>query len=258
MTTRYLDQFDLTGKSAIVSGGAGDIGKVAAEAFLEQGASVTIFDRDKPRLDAVALELGHYAKRLHTICGDITEAADLEKLLKQSQLTEGIDILVNAAAIQSRQPFEQFELKSLDDLWSVNARGLVDLTQRVVKRMIASGRGSVINLCSIGSLTGLTNKMAYAVTKGALASYTRSLAVEIGGRGVRVNGIAPGTIVTQFNRDWLDQNPDVTQASLKRIPMRRFGEAAELAGVFLLLASDAGSYINGELVVVDGGRLAGG
>lgn len=258
MTARYLDQFDLTGKSAIVSGGAGDIGRVAAKAFLEQGASVTIFDWDKLRLEAVAEEFGHYAKRLHTMRGDITEAADLEKLLEQSQLTEGIDILVNAAAIQSRQPFEQFELKSLDDLWSVNARGLIDLTQRVVRRMIASGRGSVINVCSIGSLTGLTNKMAYVVTKGALASYTRSLAIEIGGRGVRVNGIAPGTIVTQFNRDWLDQNPDVTQASLKRIPMRRFGEAAELAGVFLLLASDAGSYINGELVVVDGGRLAGG
>jgi NAD(P)-dependent dehydrogenase (short-subunit alcohol dehydrogenase family) len=99
--------------------------------------------------------------------------------------------------------------------------------------------------------------MAYSVTKGAVGLFTRSLAVEVGGRGVRVNAIAPGTIVTQFNRDWLEQNDDVRAADLKRIPMSRFGDAGELAGAFLLLASDAGSYINGELLVIDGGRLAG-
>jgi NAD(P)-dependent dehydrogenase (short-subunit alcohol dehydrogenase family) len=258
MPGSYLDLFDLTGSSAIVSGGAGDIGQVAVRAFLEQGAAVTIFDRDQRRMDLLAKELGHFATRLHMVCGDIAKSEDLDQLLAQTQFADGIDILVNAAAIQSRQSsFEEFNLNSLDALWSVNARGLIDITQRVIARMVTRGRGSIINLCSIASLTGVKNKMAYSVTKGAIALYTRSLALEVGGRGVRVNGIAPGMIVTQFNRDWLGQNPDLSQAGLRRIPMGRFGEAAELAGVFLLLATNAGSYINGELIVVDGGRLAG-
>jgi NAD(P)-dependent dehydrogenase (short-subunit alcohol dehydrogenase family) len=254
---RFIDQFDLTGRRAIVTGGAGDIGQVAVHAFLQQGASVTIFDTNTGRVDLAGGPLSAYAGSVHLAQGSVGEDADIERLLAGPELADGVDILVNAAAIQSRHGFDTREMAGLDALWEINTRGLINLTQRVVRGMIARGRGSVINVGSIGSLTGLRNKMAYSVTKGAVGLFTRSLAVEVGGRGVRVNAIAPGTIVTQFNRDWLEQNDDVRAADLKRIPMSRFGDAGELAGAFLLLASDAGSYINGELLVIDGGRLAG-
>jgi len=167
-----------------------------------------------------------------------------------------IDVLVNNAGTTVRVPSETCKLADWDRVMGVNLRGLFSLTQLVSRHMLDAGRGSIINICSVTSEMSRPTIAAYSSSKGAVKMLTKSLAVEWADRGVRVNGIGPGYIETDLTGPMLD-NAELKGWVDSRIPMKRWGTPSDLAGAALFLASDASSYLTGQILYVDGGWLAG-
>jgi NAD(P)-dependent dehydrogenase (short-subunit alcohol dehydrogenase family) len=245
-----VDLFSLRGKVAVVTGGAGGIGAAAARTLARHGAAVVLFDSSAERLastERTLLEAGATATAIH---GDITEPGDVERLA--DAVAGGADILVNSAGRQRRGPVTELGVDDLDWLWEVNVRGLFRVTQALVPAMIERGGGKIINLGSLGSVLGLEQRTAYALTKGAVRQYTQSLAAELGIHGICVNAIAPGYVETAMTSDLL-ADAGTRERLLSRIVLGRFGRTEDLAGVFAFLASSASDYVTGQIIVVDGG-----
>ncbi len=248
----------LAGSCAVITGGGGDLGLASARALGTAGARVVLVDSSEPALSAAEDHLSGLGVLVDVLAADVRDAAAYDRLLALDATANGVDILVNAAGVQSRQSTSDLDMSEFDRLWEINVRALVALTKAVLPAMIAKRSGAIVNFCSVGSFIGLPGKVAYATTKGAVAQFTRTLAVEVASLGVRCNGIAPGMFLTNMTREMLDA-PAALQRSLRNIPMGRLGDAAtDLGGLILLLAGPAGAYINGEIVRLDGGRLAGG
>jgi NAD(P)-dependent dehydrogenase (short-subunit alcohol dehydrogenase family) len=245
--------FDLSGRLALVTGGARGLGRVAATALACHGARVVVLDRLADELQATAAELSADGYEVSAIVGDVTDP-DLPARAKEATAPMGqVDILVNSAGVVRRKDIIETTTEDLDWLWSVNVRGTVALTQAYLGDMIPARRGKIINLGSLGSLIGLERRTAYATTKGAIAQYTVSLASEVGKYGICVNAIAPGYVDTDMTADWLWGDQTRTQVLLDRIPLGFFAKPHHLAGVFVFLAAPASDYLTGQLVVVDGG-----
>ena len=249
---------DLTGKVAVVTGGTSGIGRAITRALAEAGADVVAIARRQELVSEVAGELESLGRRTLRVVSDVTDRASLEAA--SAAVLDGlgrVDILVNAAGRTRRVA----TLDCDDDCWQeildTNLTGTLRACQVFGRHMLERGSGRIVNIASLASYVALLEVAAYAASKAAVASLTQSLAVEWGARGVNVNAIAPGVFPTDLNRSLLEGTPR-GQEFLMRTPLGRFGKVEELGGVAVFLASDAASYVNGEVIAVDGGFLASG
>jgi len=244
--------FSLNGKVAVVIGGTGELCGAIAEGLAAAGATVALVGRDavkaQKRLDKISKEGG---KADFFPC-DTTSKPGLQKLLADvTARFKHVDVLVNGAGVNSPTPFFDIAEEEFDKIINVNLRGLMLACQIFGRHMVERGSGSIINVGSASGLSPLSRVFTYSVSKAAVHNLSKNLAREWATQGVRVNILVPGFFPAEQNRKVL--SPDRVATIMAKTPMKRFGEAHELVGAALLLASDAGSFITGAELVVDGG-----
>ena len=248
----------LEGRVAVVTGGTSGIGLALVNGLAQAGADVVPVSRRREQVDAAAAEVEKLGRRTLRQAADVKNRGSLEDALRATVKAFGrVDILVNCAGITKRTP----TLDVTEDEWAsileTNLTGTLRACQVFGRKMLESGYGRIINIASLASFVGLFEVAAYTASKAAVAGLTRALAVEWGHRGVNVNAIAPGVYRTPLNESLLD-GTERGKEFLMRTPMRRFGRIEELAGACVFLASESASFVNGEVLVVDGGFLASG
>jgi NAD(P)-dependent dehydrogenase (short-subunit alcohol dehydrogenase family) len=250
--------FNLAGKVAVILGGTAGIGRAISLAFADAGADVVASGRRQEVVDQVAAELERKGRTTLRVASDVSNRASLNNLLRQTlEKFEKVDILVNCAAKIARAPTLSFPEEQWNEILDTNLTGTLRSCQIFGQHMLERKYGRIINIASLNSFVSLSEVAAYAASKAAVVSLTRSLAVEWSRHGVLVNAIAPGVFRTEFNQKLLDGTPR-GQELLMRTPMGRFGQAEEVAGAAVYLASDAASFVNGQTIVIDGGFLASG
>jgi NAD(P)-dependent dehydrogenase (short-subunit alcohol dehydrogenase family) len=250
--------FDLTGKVAVVVGGTSGIGRAFALGLAEAGTDVIPTSRRPEQVKTTVREIQERGRGSLEIVSDVTDKSSLQKVLDGCLETFGkVDILVNSAGKTKRAPTVDFSDEDWDDIIETNLTGTLRACQVFGRHMLERGYGRIINIASLSSFVALYEVAAYAASKAAVASLTKSLAIEWATRGVNVNAIAPGVFRTALNEKLLDETAR-GQEFLLRTPIRRFGNIEELAGAAVFLASDAASFVTGEVLVVDGGFLASG
>ena len=251
-------KLDLNGRTAVVIGGTSGIGRAIAHGMAEAGADVVCTSRRQEQVDAAAAEIEAKGRRTLRVTSDVSDMASLENLLSESVAAFGkVDILVNSAGRTKRTPTLDLDIAEWNEIMETNLTGTLRACQVFGRHMVENGYGRIVNIASLSTFVALYEVAAYAASKAAVASLTKSLAVEWAKRGVNVNAIAPGVFRTALNQKLLDESPRGAEF-LTRTPMGRFGQVEELAGAAVFLASEAASFVTGEVLVVDGGFLASG
>jgi NAD(P)-dependent dehydrogenase (short-subunit alcohol dehydrogenase family) len=249
---------DLSGRSAVVIGGTSGIGHALALGLAEAGADVVPTSRRSDLVAQTVTEIEALGRRSLRCPSDVQDRSSLEQLLAGAIDAFGkVDILVNCAGRTKRAPTLDFPESEWNAILETNLTGTLRAAQVFGRHMLERGYGRIVNIASLTSFVALHEVAAYSASKAAVASLTKSLAVEWGARGVCVNAIAPGVFPTELNRSLLEGTARGREL-LMRIPMKRFGDVNELCGAAIFLASEAASYVNGEVLVVDGGFLASG
>jgi NAD(P)-dependent dehydrogenase (short-subunit alcohol dehydrogenase family) len=249
---------DLKGKVAVVTGGTSGIGRALVLGLAGAGADVVATSRRAEQVDAVAGEVEALGRRTLRVTSDVTDKRSLASALHAILGALGrVDVLVNCAGRTKRQPTLEMDEAEFQGIMETNLMGTLRASLVFGRHMLERGSGRIINIASLGSFVALFEVAAYCASKAAVASLTKSLALEWGPRGVNVNAIAPGVFRTDLNRALLDGTPR-GQELLARTPLKRWGRVEELAGAAVFLASDAASFVNGEVLAVDGGFLASG
>jgi NAD(P)-dependent dehydrogenase (short-subunit alcohol dehydrogenase family) len=249
---------ELTNKVAVVIGGTSGIGRAIAHGLAEAGADVIPTSRRAEHVDAAAKEVEARGRRTLRLTSDVADRSSLQNLLDTTVESFGhVDILVNCAGRTKRAATLDFAEADWNDIFETNLTGTLRACQVFGAHMIHRGYGRIINIASLSTFVALFEVAAYSASKAAVASITKSLAIEWAPRGVCVNAIAPGVFRTALNQKLLDET-DRGREFLMRTPMKRFGKVEELAGAAVFLASDAASFVTGEILVVDGGFLASG
>lgn len=248
------ERFSLAGRTALVTGASRGIGRAISLGFAEHGADLVLASRRREGLEAVAKEIEALGRQARVIPVNMSDADGIAALVAELERDAvAIDVLVNnAGANPLMAPLIDLPLEAWRKVLDVNLTGPFLLTQAIAKGMVARGRGAVINIASNGGVSATPGIGAYCTAKAALIHLTRCFATELGPRGVRVNAIAPGLIETRMAQALIQSEAGYPEF-LKRNPLRRHGQPEEIAGVALMLASDAGSYVHGEVIVVDGG-----
>ena len=252
------EPLSLAGRVAVVVGGTSGIGRTLALGLAQAGAQVVASSRRQAEVDAVGRELGRLGSPPIGLACDVLDRASLVALRDAVVAKHGtVDVLVNCAGRTKKVP----TLEMSDEDWSAiletNLTGTLRACQVFGAHMLERGYGRIINIASLSTFVALFQTAAYSASKAAVASLTKSLAVEWGHRGVRVNAIAPGVFRTALNQALLD-GTERGREFLLRTPLRRFGKLEELVGAAIFLSSEAASFVNGEVLVVDGGFLASG
>ena len=237
---------ELKGKVVLVTGGTRGIGRAIAERFKDVGAVVYITGTNEERTKAVAEEIGVNGVKMN-----VTDREEVKRVVSEILEKEGqIDILINNAGITKDTLFIRMKDEDWDSVIDTNLNGVYNVTRAVVPAMVKKRSGNIINISSVVGFTGNVGQVNYSATKSALIGFTKSLAKELGGRGIRVNCIAPGYITT----DMTEKIPaKIKEELLKSIPLKREGEPREIADVCLFLASSMASYITGTVIHVNGG-----
>ena len=251
-------QLTLDGKLAVILGGTSGIGLAIARGMADAGADVVPSSRRLEQTELAAREIEERGRRSLRIRSDVSDRGSLQNLLNECVRSFGkVDILVNSAGRTKRASTLDFSEEDWDNIIDTNLTGTLRAAQIFGRHMLEREYGSIINIASLSTFVALYEVAAYCASKAAVASLTKSLAIEWGQSGVRVNAIAPGVFRTPLNEKLLDET-ERGKEFLMRTPMRRFGKVEELAGAAIFLASDAASFVNGEVLTVDGGFLASG
>ena len=253
MTNWLESQFSLTGKKALVTGASKGIGASIAIAMAQAGADVVLVGRSQDSLSATRAAIENLGRSTESLIADVESRAQISEAFKSiDQLN--VEIVVNNAGSISRAPAIEASLEDWDRIIDTNLNSVFQISQLCAKSMLAKGHGRIINIASLLSFQGGINVPAYTASKHAVAGVTKALANEWGGKGVTVNAIAPGYISTD-NTQALRNDVDRNTSILARIPIGRWGTPEDLAAVAVFLASPAASYINGEIITVDGGWM---
>jgi len=255
---RSTGTFDLSGRCAVVVGGTSGLGREIALGLARAGANVVASSRRSEQVEEVAAAIEAEGRRTLRLCSDVLQRDSLEAL-HAGVLQEfgSVEILVNAAGITARLPTIDCPEETWQRIFGTNLTGTLRACQIFGRTMLQQGRGSIINIASLSSFVAFHEVAAYGASKAGVAALTRSLAVEFAPKNVRVNGIAPGIFPTDLNRELLFTTARGREEIL-RTPMARFGRLEEVAGAAVFLASDAASFVTGEILTVDGGYLASG
>jgi NAD(P)-dependent dehydrogenase (short-subunit alcohol dehydrogenase family) len=251
--------FDLTGKSALITGGSRGLGLQIAEALGEQGASIILSSRKAPDLEQAQKHLAGLGIKADWIAADNSREDDVKRLADEAITKLGkVDILVNNAGATWGAPTEDHPIEAWDKVMNLNIRSLFLLSQRIGKRsMIPNRYGRIINIASIAGLRGSTGEMqtiAYNTSKGAVVNFTRALAGSWGRYGITVNALAPGFFPSKMTKGIIDMVG--VEKLAEGAPLRRIGDEDDLKGAALLFASDAGKHITGQILAIDGGLTA--
>lgn len=251
----------LKDKVAIISGAARGIGYACAKRFLAEGAKVVLADIDEEAGERAAVKLSTGDHVAVFVACDVGERLDVHNLIAQTlDIYGAIDILINNAAILDSAPFLDLEEKEFDAVLKTNLKGPFLLGQAVARQMAAQvdeGKkpGAIVNMSSVNAVFALPDHAAYTVAKGGLAQLTKVMALALADRGIRVNAIGPGSILTEMLQQ-VASDEAITRRIMSRTPLGRFGEPSEIAAIAAFLASDEASYITGTTIYADGGRLA--
>lgn len=247
------DLFRLDGKVALVTGASRGLGFAMAKALCEHGATVVLNGRDAETLEARVAELQEAGCIAEALPFDVTDAAAAADAIAAIPNRHGsLDILVNNAGIQHRVPITEWEDADWERVISANLSACFRLSREAARIMLRQGSGRIINTGSVGAILGRATIHAYIAAKSGLHGLTRSMAAELGPKGITVNVIAPGYFATEMNTALMN-NADFTAMVERRTPSGRWGRPEELGGACVFLASEAGSYVNGHTLVVDGG-----
>ncbi|MDP3813104.1 MAG: SDR family oxidoreductase [Hydrogenophaga sp.] len=244
--------FGHQGRIVIVTGGAQGIGEACVRRFAREDAKLVIADVANAPGSALARELG--ATYMHC---DVGDKLDVDAVVAKTVAAFGrIDVLVNNAGIFKAADFLDVTEDDFDEVLRVNLKGSFLMGQAVARVMVAQGGGSIVNMSSVNGVLAIPNIASYNVSKGGINQLTRVMALALVDHGIRVNAVAPGTIATELAAKAVLTSEDARNKILSRTPMKRLGEPDEIADVVVWLASDAASYVTGEIVTVDGGRMA--
>lgn len=249
-----MNPFDLTGRTAVVTGGGRGLGLGISQALLEAGADVIVLGRNgvPTELTDHAASLGR-AVRFYPL--DLADGDAVAATAHQVLAEHRVDVLVNNAGTQDRHPAVDFPLESWDRVIDINLRAVFQLCQIFGRPMLERGEGKVVNLASLLSFQGGLTVPAYAASKGAVAQLTKALCNEWAGKGVNVNAVAPGYMATDMNTALLADPVRLEQLSV-RIPAGRWGQPEDIGNVVVFLASAAAGYVHGQVLAVDGGWMA--
>ncbi|HET6690590.1 MAG TPA: glucose 1-dehydrogenase [Miltoncostaeaceae bacterium] len=250
------DPFRLDGRTVIVTGASRGIGAEVARAIVAQGGGVVLVARSKGALDDLA---GSLDGPVRTVAGDVADTTTAADALDAAEELDGVlwGLVNNAGINPFYHPVTDTPLSEWDEILRVNVLGAAAMSRAVAREMTADGRGGrIVNLSSVASLTGLPNIGPYNASKAALDALTRTLAVELGPAGILVNSVAPGTILTEMVEGLMTANPALREKLVAKAPLGRLGAVAEAAWPILFLLTDAASFLSGQTIVVDGGRLA--
>jgi len=244
-------RFGLSGQTAIITGGSQGIGEACARRFALEGCQVVLADVADERGKALAGEIG--ATFVHC---DVGDKAQVDTLVAQTMAAHGrIDILVNNAGIFKAADFLDVTEADFDAVLRVNLKGAFLVGQAVAREMVKAGRGNIVNMSSVNAVLTIPTIASYNVSKGGINQLTRVMALALADKGVRVNAVAPGTIATELAAKAVLTSEEAKAKIMMRTPMKRLGQPSEIADVVAFLASDAASYITGEIVTIDGGRM---
>ena len=243
--------FGHDGRVVIITGGAQGIGEACARRYAREGARVVLADLADGPGQALAAELGG----LYVHC-DVGHKPDVDALIARTLAAHGrIDVLVNNAGIFKAAEFLDVTEADFDAVIRVNIKGSFLMGQAVAREMVKTGGGSIVNMSSVNGVLTIPTIASYNVSKGGINQLTRVMALALADKGVRVNAVAPGTIATELAAKAVLTSDEAKAKIMMRTPMKRLGEPSEIADTVAYLASDAASYITGEIVVVDGGRM---
>jgi gluconate 5-dehydrogenase len=250
-----MELFDLTGRTALVTGSSLGIGFALARGLAQAGARIVLNARDTGRLAEAAQVLRGEGFAVDTLVFDVTDAAAVKAAVDGYELERPIDILINNAGMQHRGPLEDFEVDAFDRLMRTNVNSAFYVGQAVGRHMIARGAGRIINIASVQTALARPGIAPYTASKGAIANLTKGMATDWAKHGLNCNAIAPGYFDTPLNAA-LVADADFSAWLEKRTPAGRWGKVEELVGAAVFLSSKASSFVNGQTIFVDGGITA--
>jgi len=249
--------YGLGGKVCLITGGAQGIGEACVRLFVKDGARVVFVDIHKAKGEALQAQLQQQGHDVLFMACDIGSKAEVESLLsKVIERLGQIDVLISNAGIFKAAPFLEVTESDFDEVLRVNLKGAFLIGQAVARVMKTQGGGAIVHMSSVNGVLAIPEIASYNVSKGGLNQLTRAMALALADDGIRVNAVAPGTIATELANKAVLTSEEARQKILGRTPMKRLGNPVEVAHVVAFLASDAASYITGEVITVDGGRMA--